>query len=47
MIYFSPSLNEFYLFEKEGRWDEQTINHPKLHFNRLFDEKANFISDLI
>jgi hypothetical protein len=39
MIYLNLFLREVYLFEKGGEWNKDTVNHPKLSLERLYDEK--------
>ena len=34
MIYFSTALNETYFCERDGKWNEETVNHPKLSLFR-------------
>ncbi|CAD8066730.1 unnamed protein product [Paramecium sonneborni] len=37
MIYYNNQQNEFYLFDREGKWEEVEI--PELSIEKLFDEK--------
>lgn len=39
MIYLNVFLREAYLFEKDGQWNQDTVNHPSLSLERLYDEK--------
>lgn len=42
MIYFSTALNETYFCERDGKWNEETVNHPKLSLDERFKEKDWF-----
>ena len=42
MVYFNKFLNETFLFESDGKWNEETIEHEKLQLNHLLDEKEWF-----
>lgn len=37
MIYYNNMQNEFYLFDREGKWEDVEI--PELSLDKLFDEK--------
>lgn len=39
MIYFNPMMREFYVFDKEGKWDTNNIEHPALECAKLYDER--------
>lgn len=39
MIYMNLFLREIYLFEKDGEWNEETVKHPQLSLEKLYDEK--------
>ena len=39
MIYFNPIFKEFYVFDKEGVWNDNNINNKILHVDNLFDER--------
>ena len=42
MIYYNDFQKEFYIFDKEGVWEEENINHESLDANKLMDEKKWF-----
>ncbi|EAR96903.1 hypothetical protein TTHERM_00193950 (macronuclear) [Tetrahymena thermophila SB210] len=44
MIYFNTFQNEFYVFDKNAKWNEEGINHPELDISKLYNEKAWFDS---
>jgi hypothetical protein len=39
MIYFNVPLRETLFAESDGAWNEETVNHPSLSIETLFDEK--------
>lgn len=39
MIYFNPMMREFYVFDKEGQWHQDNLNHPSLEAAALYDER--------
>lgn len=38
MIYLNKILKEVYIFESDGEWNQETINHPKLSIEQRFNE---------
>lgn len=39
MIYYNLLDNEFYVFDKEGTWHPEGVNHPLLDISQRFDER--------
>ena len=39
MIYYSLFDETYYVFDKEGQWHEEGVNHPLLDINKRFDER--------
>eukprot|EP01016_Furgasonia_blochmanni_P008305 TRINITY_DN1335_c0_g1_i1.p1 TRINITY_DN1335_c0_g1~~TRINITY_DN1335_c0_g1_i1.p1 ORF type:complete len:115 (+),score=28.28 TRINITY_DN1335_c0_g1_i1:329-673(+) len=39
MVYFNTLNNEFFLFDKEGQWDQKNADHPSLSLGARFNEK--------
>lgn len=42
MLYYNKFLNETLLFEEDGEWNQKTVEHEKLQFENLLDEKDWF-----
>jgi len=38
MIYLNKILKEVYIFESDGEWNQETVNHPKLSIEQRFNE---------
>lgn len=38
MIYLNKILKEVYIFESDGVWNQETINHPKLSLEQRLNE---------
>ncbi|OMJ69906.1 hypothetical protein SteCoe_32253 [Stentor coeruleus] len=38
MVYINKPEAEFYVFDKEGKWSEEAVNHPALSLAKTFDE---------
>lgn len=39
LIYYNTFAQEFYLFDKEGQWDEKNIENPVLALSKRYNEK--------
>jgi hypothetical protein len=39
MIYFNTALRETIFSERDGVWNQETVNHPKLSLEERFNEK--------
>jgi len=39
MIYYNLLEEEFYVFDKEGEWHQEGVNHPLLDLTQRFDER--------
>ena len=39
MIYFNPMMRELYLFDNDGHWNQDNLNHPALEAATLYDER--------
>lgn len=42
MVYYNRFLNENLIFENDGTWNSETIQHEKLQLDYLIDEKEWF-----
>lgn len=38
MVYLNKPEAEFFVFDKEGKWSEEGVNHPALSLSKTFDE---------
>lgn len=38
MIYLNKILKEVYIFESDGVWNQETVNHPKLSVEQRLNE---------
>jgi hypothetical protein len=39
MVYFNRALKETLFAERDGEWNEETVNHPKLSLSATSQEK--------
>lgn len=39
MTYLNKFNDETYIFEQDGKWNEETVNHPKLSLDERLNEK--------
>lgn len=39
MLYYNKFNQDFMLFEQDGEWKEETVNHPKLSLEARFNER--------
>lgn len=39
MTYFNRFNHDTYIFEYDGEWNEETVNHPKLSLQSRLNEK--------
>ena len=42
MVFLNRPNSEFYIFDKEGVWHEEGVNHPMLSLEKTFDEHKWF-----
>ena len=42
MIYYNLLEQEFYLFDKDGEWHKEGVNHPLLDLTQRFDERKYY-----
>lgn len=39
MIYYNTFAREFYVFDKDGTWEEKNVEHPALDLSKRFNER--------
>ncbi len=42
MIYLNKILKEVYIFESDGVWNQEVVNHPKLSIRERLNESEWF-----
>ncbi|OMJ78085.1 hypothetical protein SteCoe_22195 [Stentor coeruleus] len=38
MVYLNKPEADFFVFDKEGKWSEEVVNHPVLSLSKTFNE---------